>query len=55
MGVGARFLCASFLAVTAAPESVGEVDALYYLQPRRGRIVLRNKHCLGITLNSVQS
>ncbi len=43
-----------FLAVTAAPESVGEVDALYYLQPRRGRIVLRNKHCLGIKLKPVQ-
>ena len=36
-----------FLAVTAAPESVGEVDALFYLQPRRGRILLRYNDCLG--------
>ena len=38
-----------FLPITAAPEAVSEVDALYFLQPRRGRIVLRNKHRVGIT------
>ncbi len=43
-----------FLAITAAPESVGEVDALYFLRPRRGRLVLRHKHCLRIKLHSVQ-
>jgi hypothetical protein len=32
-----------FIAITAAPDSVSEVDALYFLQPRRGRIVLRDK------------
>ena len=33
-----------FVAITAAPDSVSEVDTLYFLQPRQGRIVLRNKH-----------
>lgn len=33
-----------FIAITAAPESVSEVDALYFLQPQKGRIVLRHKH-----------
>jgi hypothetical protein len=33
-----------FIAVTAAPESVSEVDALYFLQPQQGRITLRNRH-----------
>ena len=33
-----------FIAITAAPEAVSEVDALYFLQPHNGRIVLRNKH-----------
>ena len=33
-----------FIAITAAPEAVSEVDALYFLQPQNGRIVLRNKH-----------
>jgi energy-coupling factor transporter ATP-binding protein EcfA2 len=37
-----------FLAITAAPEAVSEVDALYFLQPRRGWIVLRNKHRVGL-------
>lgn len=45
-----------FIAITAAPESVSEVDALYFLQPRRGRIVLRHKHRVAIkrasTVNS---
>ena len=33
-----------FIAITAAPEAVSEVDALYFLQPQNGLIVLRNKH-----------
>jgi len=39
-----------FLAITAAPEAVSEVDALYFLQPRRGWIVLRNKHRVGVKI-----
>ncbi len=37
-----------FIAITAAPESVSEVGALYYLKPQKGRIVLRNRHRVGI-------
>jgi len=37
-----------FIAITAAPESVSEVSALYYLQPQKGRIVLRNRHRVGV-------
>jgi len=33
-----------FIAITAAPEPVSEVDAIYFLQPQKGRIVLRHKH-----------
>lgn len=36
-----------FIAITAAPESISEVNALYYLTPKKGRIVLRNRHRLG--------
>ena len=39
-----------FLAITAAPEAVSEVDTLYFLQPRRGWIVLRNKHRVGVKI-----
>jgi hypothetical protein len=39
-----------FIAITAAPEAVSEVDALYFLQPRQGRIVLRQRHRIGIKL-----
>ena len=38
-----------FIAITAAPESVSEVDALYFLQPKKGRIVLRHKHRVAVT------
>ena len=41
-----------FLAITAAPEAVSEVEALYFLQPRQGRIVLRQRHRIGVTLES---
>ena len=37
-----------FIAITAAPESVSEVDALYFLQPHEGRIVLRHQHRIGV-------
>jgi hypothetical protein len=33
-----------FIAITAAPEAVSEVDSLYFLQPQDGMIVLRHKH-----------
>lgn len=37
-----------FIAITAAPESVSEVNALYYLKPHKGRVVLRNRHRIRI-------
>jgi hypothetical protein len=37
-----------FVAITAAPESITEVDALYFLQPQQGRIVLSNRYRLGV-------
>jgi hypothetical protein len=37
-----------FIAITAAPESVSEVDALYFLQPHRGRIVVKSSHRVSI-------
>ncbi len=37
-----------FIAITAAPESVSEVNALYFLQPNQGRIVLRHRHRIGL-------
>jgi hypothetical protein len=37
-----------FIAITAAPEAVSEVDALYFLQPQNGKIILRNRHRIGI-------
>jgi hypothetical protein len=40
-----------FLPITAAPEAVSEVDTLYFLQPRKGRIMLRNRHRVGVKLN----
>jgi hypothetical protein len=37
-----------FIAITAAPESVSEVDALYFLQPHKGRIVVKNSHRVAV-------
>jgi hypothetical protein len=37
-----------FIAITAAPEPVPEVDALYFLQPRNGKIVLRKKYRVAV-------
>jgi hypothetical protein len=39
-----------FLAITASPEPVTEVDSLYFLQPQQGRIVLRERHRVGVKL-----
>ena len=39
-----------FLAITASPEPVTEVESLYFLQPQQGRIVLRQRHRLGVKL-----
>ena len=39
-----------FVAITAAPESVTEVNALYFLQPHKGRVVLKHKHRLQVRL-----
>ncbi len=44
-----------FLPITAAPEAVSEVDALYFLQPKRGKIVLRNKHRVGLSVRQPKS
>jgi hypothetical protein len=41
-----------FVAITAAPEAVSEVDALYFLQPQNGRIVLRHRHRLNVKLQA---
>jgi hypothetical protein len=37
-----------FMAITAAPEPVSEVDALYFLRPQNGRLVLRNELRIGV-------
>lgn len=37
-----------FLAITAAPEPVSEVDALYFLRPQNGRLVVRNELRVGV-------
>jgi hypothetical protein len=41
-----------FLAITASPEPVTEVEALYFLQPQQGRIVLRRQHRVGVKLQA---
>jgi hypothetical protein len=37
-----------FIAVTAAPKAVSEVDALYFIQPHNGKIVLRKRHRMDV-------
>ena len=37
-----------FMAITAAPEPVSEVEALYFLRPVKGRLVLRNELRIGV-------
>ncbi len=40
-----------FVAITASPEAITEVDALYFLQPQQGRIVLRQRHRIGVKVH----
>lgn len=42
-----------FMAITAAPEPVSEVDALYFLRPVNGRLVVRNELRVGVKFDEV--
>jgi predicted nucleic acid-binding Zn-ribbon protein len=42
-----------FIAVTAAPKAVSEVDALYFVQPQNGKIVLRKRHRMGVKRHGI--
>jgi energy-coupling factor transporter ATP-binding protein EcfA2 len=42
-----------FMAITAAPEPVSEVDALYFLRPVNGRLVVRNELRIGVKYDAV--
>lgn len=42
-----------FMAITAAPEPVSEVDALYFLRPQNGRLVVRNELRVGVKFDEV--
>lgn len=42
-----------FMAITAAPEPVSEVDALYFLRPQNGRLVVRNELRVGVKYDEV--
>jgi hypothetical protein len=44
-----------FIAITAAPQAVSEVDAIYFLQPQKGRIILRHKHRVTVKRASTAS
>jgi hypothetical protein len=44
-----------FLAITASPEPITEVEAIYFLQPRQGRIILRHRHRVGVKLQAPQA
>jgi hypothetical protein len=44
-----------FLAITASPEPITEVESLYFLQPKQGRIILRQKHKVGIKLTPLSA
>lgn len=43
-----------FMAITAAPEPVSEVDALYFLRPINGRLVVRNELRVGVKFDSLE-
>jgi hypothetical protein len=43
-----------FMAITAAPEPVSEVDALYFLRPVNGRLVVRNELRIGVKYDALQ-
>lgn len=34
--------------ITAAPKAVSEVDALYFVQPHNGKIILRKRHRMSV-------
>lgn len=44
-----------FMAITAAPEPVSEVDALYFLRPQNGRLVVRNELRVGVRFDAVEA
>ncbi len=44
-----------FMAITAAPEPVSEVDALYFLRPVNGRLVLRNELRIGVKFDEAMA
>ena len=44
-----------FMALTAAPEPVSEVDSLYFLRPINGRLVVRNELRVGVKYDSVEA
>jgi energy-coupling factor transporter ATP-binding protein EcfA2 len=44
-----------FLALTAAPEPVSEVEALYFLRPQNGRLVVRNELRVGVKYDAVEA
>ncbi|MBK7945321.1 MAG: hypothetical protein IPJ85_08455, partial [Flavobacteriales bacterium] len=43
-----------FMAITAAPEPVSEVDSLYFLRPQNGRLVVRNELRVGVKFYEVE-
>jgi hypothetical protein len=44
-----------FMALTAAPEPVSEVEALYFLRPQNGRLVVRNELRVGVKYDAVEA
>lgn len=44
-----------FMAITAAPEPVSEVDSLYFLRPVNGRLVLRNELRIGVKYDAAMA
>ncbi|HRH71406.1 MAG: hypothetical protein JNL43_08005 [Flavobacteriales bacterium] len=44
-----------FMAITAAPEPVSEVDALYFLRPINGRLVVRNELRVGVKFDEAMA
>jgi hypothetical protein len=43
-----------FMAITAAPEPVSEVEALYFLRPQNGRLVVRNELRVGVKYDPIE-
>jgi DNA repair exonuclease SbcCD ATPase subunit len=44
-----------FMAITAAPEPVSEVEALYFLRPQKGRLVVRNELRIGVKFDKAMA